>query len=198
MRQSGSVAVERHRGANLSTQQLIDRHAETLAQDVPQRAVDAAQRVVALRARAEVLLHIRGLPDVLDVIAVLADDERLQTRFDIGLRCLRNLLVGRGAEAIEAWLAGFHFDDRPVGAGGRGGDDLDVGDLQRRHAPAGRIFCLRQRTAVAHGVDDAGSRFGRESTPASKAGDRTHGGRSGKSLQQTTTFHAFPSFPVQS
>ena len=166
LRQGGGVAIERHCRANLASQQLIDRHAETLAQDVPQRAIDSAQRVVAFRPGAEIFLQVRRLPDVFDLVAVFADHKRLQPLFNVGLRRLGNFLVGRRAQSVEPGLAGLHLDDGPVGAGGRGGNDFDVGDFQRRHSLAGRFFGLRQRTSVAHGLDDAGSRFGREGASA--------------------------------
>src|SRR6185437_16325918 len=106
----------------LAAQQLINRHAAALAQDVPQGAIDAAERIVAFRAGAEILLHIGRLPDVLDLIAALADNERLETGLDIGLRRGGHFLAGRRTQAIQAGLTGDDLHDRPVGAAGRRAD----------------------------------------------------------------------------
>src|SRR6185437_1036451 len=113
--------------------QLIDRNPETLAQDVPQSAIDAAQRIVALGSRAEVFLEICGLPDVLDFVAILADDKWLEAFFNVSLCGLRNFLMGGRSEAVEPRLAGFHLDDGPVRTGRRGGDDFHIGNLEWGH-----------------------------------------------------------------
>ena len=44
------VRVQRHGGAHLAAQQLVDGHAGALAHDVPERAVDARERVVQRHA----------------------------------------------------------------------------------------------------------------------------------------------------
>ena len=67
------VGVERDRLADLAAEQLVDGHAGPLAEDVPEGAVDAAQGVVERDAAAEVGGDVRGLPDVLDPVALLAD-----------------------------------------------------------------------------------------------------------------------------
>jgi hypothetical protein len=41
------MTIEGHRLTHLTAQKLIDRNAEALAQNIPQRAVDAAKRIVA-------------------------------------------------------------------------------------------------------------------------------------------------------
>ena len=71
--------------AAFAAQQLVERHAGALALDVPQRDVHAAHRVEQHRAVAPVRAHIRRLPDVLDLVDVAADEERLQVLLDGGL-----------------------------------------------------------------------------------------------------------------
>src|ERR1700728_5055645 len=71
-----SMAIELHRCTYLSTQQLIDRNSQAFPQDVPQCPIDAAEGVISLRSRSEVLLHVRRLPDVIDLVGILANDKR--------------------------------------------------------------------------------------------------------------------------
>ena len=60
--------------ARLAAEQLIERHVERLALDVPQRQVDGAERVQPLLAGRVEPVHEGGLPDHLGVERVLADD----------------------------------------------------------------------------------------------------------------------------
>src|SRR3569833_4600899 len=138
------MAVELDGFAGLAAQQLIDRHATTLAQNVPQSAIDAAERVIAFGTRAEILLHISRLPDVLDLIAALADHERLKTGLDISLRGSRHFLAGCRTQTIKAGLAGDDLHDRPVRPAGRRADQLNILDGERRHAAAPRPICRRE------------------------------------------------------
>ena len=63
-------------GAALPAPQLVARHVRQLALDVPQRHVHAADGVVQHGPVAPVAADHHGLPQVLDVARVLADDER--------------------------------------------------------------------------------------------------------------------------
>ena len=67
------VGVERDRLADLAPEELVDGQAGLLAEDVPEGAVDPAQGVVERDPAAEVGRDVRGLPDVLDPVALLAD-----------------------------------------------------------------------------------------------------------------------------
>ena len=66
------VVVDPRLVAGLAAEQLVDRHAEVLARDVPERDVDGAERAHDRRA-AEVARAVQVLPVVLDPQRVLAD-----------------------------------------------------------------------------------------------------------------------------
>ena len=53
--------------ARLATEQLIERHTERLALDVPQREIDGAERMQPFLARRIEAVHERGLPDHLGI-----------------------------------------------------------------------------------------------------------------------------------
>ena len=69
------MTIERHCGTNLAAKQLIDGNAKTLAQDVPQRTIDSAERVVPFRPGAEIFLHVSRLPNVVDLVAGKMPDD---------------------------------------------------------------------------------------------------------------------------
>ena len=108
-----------------------------LALDVPERLVDAGHRVVQDRPRAPVGADVRGLPDVLDSVGVLADEERAEVLLDGGDDGERTLGEGGAAEAVESGLVGLDLDDHEPDAVGRGADRLDVGNLKRRQTAFG-------------------------------------------------------------
>ena len=66
------VDVDVGRFPALAAQQVVDRHAGQLALDVPQRLVDARDRVVEHRAVAPVAVDHAHLPDFLDATHVPA------------------------------------------------------------------------------------------------------------------------------
>ena len=113
------------------------------AMSTPLMALKSTRPVAPVRA------DVGGLPDVLDLVGVAADEERLQVLLDGGLDDQRALGEGGAAEAVQARLAGHDLDDDEADAVGRGEDRLDVGDLQRRQAPSGRRLLLRLRAARA-------------------------------------------------
>ena len=77
--EAGAAGVEVTVGAvaHLAAEQLVERQAGALTLDVPQRDVDAAHRIEQDRAVAPVRAHVARLPDVLDLVDVAADQERL-------------------------------------------------------------------------------------------------------------------------
>src|SRR5262249_49859630 len=108
---AGGVAVGVDGLAAFAAEELIHGHAGPLAEDVPQGHVHAADGVVEHRAVAPVGADERGLPDVLDLGGVLADEERLEEAVDGGLNHASALGEGGTAQAVEPRLAGGHLDD---------------------------------------------------------------------------------------
>ena len=68
-------AVHLHLVAHPPAQQVVDRHAEGLALDVPQGLVDAGDGAHQDRAAAIKAAAVHGLPQVVDAARVLADQE---------------------------------------------------------------------------------------------------------------------------
>ena len=70
------VAVDHHVVARLAAQQLVHRHAQRLALDVPQRRVDRRDRRHRHRPAAPVRALVKVVPDVLDAPRVAPDQQR--------------------------------------------------------------------------------------------------------------------------
>ena len=136
------VAVGVDGFAALAAGQLIDRHAGLAAFDVPQRLIDAADGVVQDRAVFPVRAVVAGLPDVLDAVGGLAEEERLQISLDGGLDQVGALGEGGAAVAVEAVLVGGDLDDGEAHAGRLAFDDADVFDAGRRHGARGACDLL--------------------------------------------------------
>lgn len=125
------VRVEWSGGAHLASQQLVNRYTGALAQDVPQRAVYTAERVVQRHATAEVGLHVGRLPDVFDVVHVPPDNKRLHVLLYGGGYGQRPLAMCGTAEPVKAWFAGENLHDDGVVPVRLRQDHLDVGDPHR-------------------------------------------------------------------
>ena len=128
------VGVQRRRLAALAAEQLVDGHARPLALDVPQRLVDAGQRVVQHRPAAPVGADVGRLIDVFDVVRVAADQERLEVLLDRGDDRQRPLGERGAAQPVQARLAGLDFDDDQANAVGRGADRFDSRDPNSRQS----------------------------------------------------------------
>ncbi len=123
------VRVAHHPIAHAPTQQVVDRHTQRLAADVPQRLVDGrdGRRENALggeEAAAEELL-----PDVLDALRGLPDEKRLEVlkRTHDG-----ELAPGQAglAHARDALIRIDH-DEEEVAVPTPDGKCLDIADLHR-------------------------------------------------------------------
>ena len=66
----------------LPTKELVDGGAETLTVDVPERFIDARQRVVQHRTASPIRAEIRYLPNVLDVVDAKSDQKGPQVALD--------------------------------------------------------------------------------------------------------------------
>jgi hypothetical protein len=128
------MRVQRRRLAALAAHELVDGHAGAFALDVPQRLVDAGQRVVEHRATAPVGADVGRLIDILDVVRAAAEEERLEILLDRGHHGQRALGEGGAAEAVQAGLARLDLDHDQAYAVGRGTDGLDTRDARRCHS----------------------------------------------------------------
>ena len=130
----GGMGVQRGRGAHLASQQFVHRQVGALAHNVPQRAIDTGKCVVQRDALPEVGRQVGRLPDVLNVIHVPADDERLQVIVDGGDHGQGPLPVRRAAYPVKPRLACHHLHHHQVIAARLSHDGLHVGDLYRPRA----------------------------------------------------------------
>src|SRR5450631_920529 len=69
----------------LASQKLVHRHACLASLDIPERLIHAADGVVQHRTIAPIGAVVAGLPDVLDTIGMLADEEWAQVLLDGGV-----------------------------------------------------------------------------------------------------------------
>ena len=111
-------------------EQLVDRHAEDFAANVPQRLVDAGDRRAHDRAGAVKAVDVHGLPVMLDLHRVLADEE-LAEIVDAGDDGA-GLAFERALAPADEALVGFQLDEDvgTVRVGRQGNaEDLHVRDL---------------------------------------------------------------------
>ncbi len=136
------VPVAVGRLAGLPAEELVHGHPGLPPLDVPQRHVDAADRVVEHGAVPPVRARVEGLPGVLDPVRGLADQERLQVAVHRGGHEVGPLGERGAAVAVEAVLVGRHLDHHEPQPRGCRGDGAHVGDLRRGQA-AKRFLDLR-------------------------------------------------------
>src|SRR5258708_1666685 len=126
------VRVEADVIAYRAPPQLVDRRAERLSQDVPQRHVDAAQ---GCGPHSSVCvpegLPIHDLPEVFDSAWILPDDERAEVfdGADYGLRLPLKCCLAPTPQAV---LVGQHLDEDPVAHPSVANKSLDTRDLHRQ------------------------------------------------------------------
>ena len=135
------VRVAIRRLAALAAHKLVHRHAGLAALDVPQRLVHAADGVVQHRPVLPVGAVVAGLPDVLDAVRGLAEQQRLEVLLHGGTHQVGALREGGAAVAVEAVLVGRDLDHREPHAGGRALDHADVLDLGRGIPRVARAAC---------------------------------------------------------
>ncbi len=181
-REAGAARVVVAVGAvpDLAAEELIERHPGALALDVPERDVHAAHRVEEHRPVAPVRAHVARLPDVLDLVDVAADEERLEVLVDRRLHDERALREGRAPPADEAGLGRLDLHDHEPDAIGRRQDRLDVADLDRCGAPD-RLFERRRR-----------ARRERAGQSISRRDERCAAGHGHRSECITTVHHCSP------
>ena len=72
------VCVERNRRTHLAAQEVVNRHARSLAHDVPERAIYAAESIVPFDTAPKIRLKIGRLPDVFNLVHIAAHHEWLR------------------------------------------------------------------------------------------------------------------------
>jgi hypothetical protein len=70
------VAVDHHRITRRAAEQLVDRHVQRLAEQIPQRGIDRRNRRHRDRTAPPVRAFVEVLPDVFDPARVAANQER--------------------------------------------------------------------------------------------------------------------------
>ena len=139
------VDVDRCGVPRLPAPQVVHGHSGQLALDVPQRLVDAAERVVEDGAVAPVRRDVAGLPDVLDVAGVPTDHEGSEVVVDGGQHGCGALGEGRAAHAVQLRLGRLDLHDHQPYAVGLREYDLDVPDERVGHV---RILSPERAYAV--------------------------------------------------
>jgi hypothetical protein len=119
--------------AHFAACELIDGHAGLAALNVPERLIDTADGIVEDRSVLPVGAVVAGLPDVLDTVCGLTEQEWLEVSFDGRLDEIGALGEGGAAVAVEAVLIGGDLDDGEADAFGRALDDADVLDAWSGH-----------------------------------------------------------------
>jgi hypothetical protein len=130
------VGIYTHPVADRAAQQLVDRHAEVLAGDVPERLVEARERAHQHRAAAEEGRAVDMLPVVLDAQRVFAD-QIVGEFLDGGDGALGLAFQGGLAPADQAGVSG---DFHQPGAQARE-ELLDANDVHARCSLYARTAC---------------------------------------------------------
>ena len=169
-------------------QQVVHRHLQHPALDVPQRQIDGALPVDLLPARRIKAVHVHVLPQLLDLERIPADDASGEITDEIR----RAAFANAGDPDV-----GFHRHQQatliegPVHARMRPAlHARDAGLRERRIRPPrrnqrGTGACgkrLEQRSAIHHGV--ALSRLGTEGTEGKEAFRVANGGYRGNGITQ--------------
>ncbi len=122
------MGIDRDSIARPAPQQPPDRHAEVLAEDVPQRHLDPGDRRGADHPHAPEALLVHHAIGLLDVARIAADQERRQVLHGADDRA-RLPLERRLAPAVEPWLVRLDLDEHPVAHLGVDHGRLDSGDF---------------------------------------------------------------------
>ena len=122
------MGVDRHPVAHLAAQQPPDRQAERLAEDIPQRHLDAGDGAHADGAEPPEAVLGQGAIGLLDVAGVEPDQQRRQV-IDTAAHGAGLPLQRRLAPAMEARLVGIDAYEDPVAeprVDDMGGDGSDL------------------------------------------------------------------------
>src|SRR6185437_952399 len=121
------VGVAHHPVPNQSTEKIVDRHAEPLAANVPERDVDGRKDTRRDASRRKESAPEHDLPEVLDSSWILANQNWLQVLDDGGGR---HLATGDSAlaDAVDS-LVGIDDDEKEVARASPNRKCLDIGDL---------------------------------------------------------------------
>src|SRR6185369_5758037 len=134
---SVGVAVTIGGLAAFAARKLVDGHAGLTALNVPQRLIHTADRIIQNRAVFPVGAVVTGLPDVLNPVRRLTDQERLEVPFHRGLDQVGALRESGATIPVKAILVGRDLDHREPHAGGLAFNDADILDFRDGHGARG-------------------------------------------------------------
>jgi len=110
----------------LAAKKLVDRHAGLLALDVPQRHIDAGDRVVEHWAVAPVTMHHGHPPGLFDARDIASQHERRDVLFDRGDDGMLALRESGATQAVQPGLGGDDLDDDQMRSFGLGRYHFDI------------------------------------------------------------------------
>src|SRR5690606_4863875 len=128
-----------------TAQQLINRYPQQFTLDVPQGLIQSAQCVVQHRAVTPVGTYIGGLPDVFDIMNVLAPAKVVEILIDCRYDSMRTLTEGGASQTVQTVLVGFHFYHHQFDSIRCRRNSRHLSNLYRRQCRARRSCCPRRR-----------------------------------------------------
>src|SRR5205823_3882224 len=146
-------AINRHADAALAAKQLIKRHPGALGLDVPEGGIDSAKGVHEHRAIAPIGALIHRLPEILDVVRLLAAQKRIEVLLDGRSDGPDALSEGCATDTVKPRLTRLDLDDTKPNASRGRQDRLYFCDLQRRRRLKGTTrnrFVRGQCASAAH------------------------------------------------
>jgi len=124
---AAQVVVHAHAVAHRATQQLIDGNSQALAEDVPARLLDAADRAHRDDAAGKEGVTVHALHQVLDAARIISGDERLQVGDRAGDGA--GFPFERGFAPPDQIFVGLDLDKNPVTHSRVDDQRTDRGDL---------------------------------------------------------------------
>src|SRR5579862_6859937 len=150
----------------LAPSKLINGHSRLTAFDVPKRLIDPADGVVQHGAVFPIGTVITGLPDVLDPVRRLIQEEWPEILLDRGLDQIRALGEGGAPVAVQSVLVGCDLYHAEPHAFGLAFNHAEVFDARHGHGMRGSRCLFLSPNAQRPGTQEqARARNGFQETP---------------------------------
>ena len=151
---SNGMGIGRDGRSCLAAQQLIQRHICQFALDVPQSHINTGHCIVDDRAIAPVGVDHHQVPQILDVVGIAADENRLEVILHHALDRQRTLLERSAAHTVNA-LVGQHLDGDQIVPFRICDEAFDICNDRRFHKNTSlsipksvRVFCLQDYSTI--------------------------------------------------